>query len=236
MNGTPTVVNDVMAHRVVALRTGAVFKDIVQAMQEWRVSALPVLDDAGVVVGVVSEADLLAKEEFGDGDIGRYGQSAYLADVRKADAVTAGELMTAPAVTVRPDATLAHAARIMARSRVKRLPVVGHDGTLKGIVSRSDLLKVFLRDDEDIADEVRREIVVRLFGTHADAIRVDVQDGVVSLAGRVRETVLITLAARLARAVPGVVDVKCALTGPPRHPDLDPDLPDVPDTGRARTA
>ncbi|GHE14965.1 CBS domain-containing protein [Streptomyces alanosinicus] len=237
MNGTPTVVNDVMTHRVLALRTGAVFKDIVQAMQDWRVSALPVLDDKGVVVGVVSEADLLPKEQYGDGDIGRYGQLAHLADVRKADAVTAGDLMTAPAITVAPDATLAQAARIMAGSRVKRLPVVGRDGLLRGIVSRSDLLKVFLRDDEDIAEEVRREIVVRLFGRHADTIRVEVRDGVVSLAGRVRETLLITPAARLARAVPGVVDVKCALTGPPRHRDPGSDA----DAGRheadrARTA
>ncbi|MGQ5637874.1 MULTISPECIES: CBS domain-containing protein [unclassified Streptomyces] len=233
MNGNPAIVSDVMTSRVVALRTGAAFKDIVKAMREWRVSALPVLDDAGVVVGVVSEADLLPKEEYSDADIGRYGQKRDLAEVRKADAVTAGDLMTAPPVTVAPYTSLAHAARIMACHRVKRLPVVGHDGTLKGIVSRSDLLKVFLRDDKDIVEEVRREVVVRLFGTHTEAIRVDVRDGVVSLAGRVQETALIPLAARLARAVAGVVDVKCSLSGPRRHPDLDPDLPD---TDRARTA
>ncbi|MES4889680.1 CBS domain-containing protein [Streptomyces sp. NPDC096012] len=227
MNGTPTVVKDVMTRRVLALRIGAAFKDIVKAMHGWPASALPVLDDAGVVVGVVSEADLLPKEEYGDGDIGRYGQVSHLAEVRKADAVTAGELMTAPAVTVTPEASLAHAARIMARNRVKRLPVVGRDGTLKGIVSRSDLLKVFLRDDKDIAEEVRREVVVRLFGTHPRAIRVEVHDGVVTLAGRVHTTALIPLAARLARSVAGVVDVHCELAGPPRHPDLDPDLPDA---------
>ncbi|MGW3206066.1 CBS domain-containing protein [Streptomyces sp. NPDC001135] len=232
MNGTPTVVSDVMTHRVVALRTGAPFKDIVKVMREWRISALPVLNDVGVVVGVVSEADLLCKEEYGDGAVGRYGPAGRLADAGKADAVTAGELMTVPAVTVAPDAPLAHAARIMARTRVKRLPVVGRDGTLKGIVSRSDLLKVFLRDDVDIAGEVRREVVVRLFGPHTEAILVEVHDGVVTLAGRVRETPLIPLAARLARSVPGVVDVHCALVGRPRHPDLDPDLPEA---GRART-
>ncbi|ARP68613.1 hypothetical protein LK07_01205 [Streptomyces pluripotens] len=226
MNGTPALVNDVMTHRVVALRAGASFKDIVKAMREWRVSALPVLDSSGRVVGVVSEADLLPKEEYRDGDVGRYGQVQHLAEVRKANAVTAAELMTAPAMTVAPDATVGHAARIMARTRVKRLPVVGRDGTLKGIVSRSDLLKGFLRDDEDIAEEVRHEVVARLFGMHTEAIRVEVLDGVVTLAGRVRETVLIPLAARLARAVPGVVDVRCSLTGPRRHPDLAPDLPD----------
>ncbi|MER6073374.1 CBS domain-containing protein [Streptomyces sp. NPDC001817] len=227
MNGTPALVNDVMTHQVVALRAGAAFKDIVKVMREWQVSALPVLDDAGRVVGVVSECDLLAKEEYQDGGIGRYGQVRYPAGARKADAVTAAGLMTAPAVTVAPEATLAHAARLMARTGVKRLPVVGRDGTLRGIVSRSDLLKVFLRDDEDIAEEVRREVVVRLFGPHAVTVRVEVRDGVVTLAGGVRETALVPLAARLARAVPGVVDVHCALAGPPRRPDLDPDLPEA---------
>ncbi|MBV2357642.1 CBS domain-containing protein [Streptomyces sp. J2-1] len=234
MNGTTAVVNDVMTHRVVAMRTGAAFKDIVQTMQEWRVSALPVLDEDGRVVGIVSEADLLSKEEYGaEGDVGRYARVQHLAEVRKAVAVTAGELMTAPAVTVTPDATLARAARVMARRRVKRLPVVGPDGTLQGIVSRSDLLKVFLRDDSDIAEDVRCEVVARLFGAQAEAIRIEVRGGVVTLVGRVRETALIPLATRLVRAVEGVVDVQCALSGPPRHPDLDPDLPDPQRSARA---
>ncbi|OIJ95291.1 CBS domain-containing protein [Streptomyces monashensis] len=226
MTGTPPVVNDVMTRRVVALRTGAAFKDIVRTMQEWRVSALPVLDDGGRVVGVVSEADLLPKEELSERDLSRYGQVRRSVDVHKAHAVTAAELMTTPAITVAPDSTLAHAARVMARSRVKRLPVVGRNGTLKGIVSRSDLLKIFLRDDADIVEEVRREVVARLFGTYAQGVRVEVQDGVVTLTGRIHETALIPLATHLARTVAGVVDVHCALTGPPRHPDLDPDLPD----------
>ncbi|MET8765639.1 CBS domain-containing protein [Streptomyces sp. NPDC004658] len=226
MSGTPTVVNDVMTRRVVALRARAAFKDIVRTMQEWRVSALPVLDDSGRVVGIVSEADLLPKEEYGEGGSGHHGLVRHVADVVKGDAVTAGELMTAPAVTVAPDAPLAHAARVMAHTRVKRLPVVGHDGTLRGIVSRSDLLKVFLRDDADIAEEVRCEVVAPLLGAHAETVRIQVRDGVVTLTGRVRETAVIPLAARLARAVPGVVNVHCALTDPPRHPDLDPDLPD----------
>ncbi|MBJ6641623.1 CBS domain-containing protein [Streptomyces sp. DHE7-1] len=226
MNGTPTVVDDVMTRTVVALRTGAVFKEIVQAMQEWRVSALPVLDADGRVVGVVSEADLLPKEEYREGDPDRYAQGRHLADLRKADAVTAGELMTSPAVTVPPGATLAHAARVMARRGVKRLPVVGQDGTLQGVVSRSDLLKVFLRTDEDIAEDVHREVVVRLFGTGEAPVRVAVRDGVVTLTGRVHDVVLVPLATLLARSVPGVVDVRCALTGPRRHPHAGPELPE----------
>ncbi|MGZ0200684.1 CBS domain-containing protein [Streptomyces sp. RM1] len=227
MDGTPTVVGDVMTRRVLALRTGAGFKDIVQAMRDWRVGAVPVLDDAGQVVGVVSEADLLPKEEYRDSDLDRYARMRHLAELTKAEAATAERLMTTPAVTVAPDATLGQAARIMARARVKQLPVVGPDGTLLGIVSRSDLLKVFLRGDAEIADEVRRDVVAHLFGPEGAGIRVEVHDGVVTLGGRVRETSLVPLAARLVRAVPGVVDVRCALAGPPRQPDLDPDLPDA---------
>ncbi|MFI1363995.1 CBS domain-containing protein [Streptomyces griseochromogenes] len=225
MDGTATVVNDVMTHRVVALRTGAAFKDIVKAMGQWRVSALPVLDEAGRVVGVVSEADLLPKEEYRRDDPAPYGQTRRPADVRKAGAVTAVDLMTAPAVTVTPDTALAHAARLMVRNGLKRLPVVDQEGALKGIVSRADLLKVFLRADEDIAGEVRREVVLRLFGTRAEAVRIEVRDGVVTLTGRVRDTGLVPLAALLARAVEGVVDVRCALLGPPGHPNAEPDPP-----------
>ncbi|MEU2377243.1 CBS domain-containing protein [Streptomyces misionensis] len=227
MDGTPTVVGDVMTRRVLALRTGAGFKDIVQAMRDWRVGAVPVLDDAGQVVGVVSEADLLPKEEYRDSGLDRYARMRHLAELTKAEAATAERLMTTPAVTVAPDATLGQAARVMARAQIKQLPVVGPDGTLLGIVSRSDLLKVFLRGDAEIADEVRRDVVVHLFGPEGAGIRVEVHDGVVTLGGRVRETSLVPLAARLVRAVPGVVDVRCALAGPPRQPDLDPDLPDA---------
>ncbi|WP_405933226.1 CBS domain-containing protein [Streptomyces sp. NBC_00827] len=226
MHDTPHIVSDVMTRTVVALGRGATFKDIVKTMQQWKVSALPVLEGERRVVGVVSEADLLAKEEFRDGDPDRYTQLRRLSDLVKAGAVTAEELMTAPAVTVPAYASLAQAARIMARSKVKRLPVVDDEGRLKGIVSRSDLLKVFLRDDEEIAEEVRREVVAHLFPTPIVPIRVEVSDGVVTLAGRIRDTTLVPVAARLVRAVEGVVDVDCVLMGPPRRPDLDADFPD----------
>jgi len=225
MHGTPHIVSDVMTSTVVALAGGATFKDIVKTMQQWKVSALPVLDGDKRVIGIVSEADLLPKEEFRDSDPDRFTQLRRLSDLAKAGALTAEELMTAPAVTVPVNATLAQAARIMARRRVKRLPVIDDRGTLKGIVSRADLLKVFLRDDEDIAEEVRREVVAYLFPAPIEPIRVEVRNGVVTLTGRIRDTSLVPVAARLVRAVEGVVDVDCALMGARRHPDLDPDLP-----------
>ncbi|GHE60234.1 CBS domain-containing protein [Streptomyces capitiformicae] len=207
MHGTPHIVSDVMTHTVAAIGRGASFKEIVRMMQDWKVSALPVLEGEGRVVGVVSEADLLPKEEFRDSDPDRYTQLRRLPDLAKAGAVTAGELMTSPALTVHANATLAQAARTMAMAKVKRLPVVDDVGMLQGIVSRADLLKVFLREDEDIAQEVRREVVSYLFPASTSSARVAVRDGVVTLSGGVRDASLIPVAARLIRAVEGVVDV-----------------------------
>ncbi|WP_405820556.1 CBS domain-containing protein [Streptomyces sp. NBC_01390] len=122
MHGTPYVVDDVMTRTVVALRDAAEFKDIAKAMRHRRISALPVLDTDGRVVGVVSEADLLPKEAFRDQDPAD-PRTRHATGRAKARAVTAGELMSSPAVTVTADATLAQAARLLARHRVKRLPV-----------------------------------------------------------------------------------------------------------------
>ncbi|OLZ63181.1 hypothetical protein AV521_39985, partial [Streptomyces sp. IMTB 2501] len=172
------------------------------------VSALPVIEGEGRVVGVVSEADLLPKEELRDDPDAAYLQLRQPVDVAKAEAATAGDLMSSPAVTVRANATVAEAARIMARGGVKRLPVVDDAGLLQGIVSRADLLKVFLRDDKDIAEEVRREIVSYLFPLSSSAVQVEVEDGVVTLTGRIRDSALVPVAARLVRGVEGVVDVQ----------------------------
>ncbi|MFF7373183.1 CBS domain-containing protein [Streptomyces tricolor] len=207
MYGTPHIVSDVMTHTVAAVGRRAPFKEIVRLMHDWQVSALPVIEGEGRVVGVVSEADLLPKEaQRDDPDSGRLRPRPPAA-LAKADALTAGDLMSSPAVTVRANATLAEAAHAMARARVKRLPVVDATGLLTGIVSRADLLKVFLRDDEDIAEEVRREIASYLFPPPSSVVHVDVHDGVVTLTGRVRDTALVPAAARLVRAVEGVVDV-----------------------------
>lgn len=207
MYGTPYIVSDVMTHTVAAVGRRAPFKEIVQLMRDWRVSALPVLEGEGRVVGVVSEADLLPKEEFRDTPEEGYARLRRPSDVAKADALTADDLMSSPAVTVRPGATLAEAAHLMARAGVKRLPVVDEVGLLEGVVSRADLLKVFLRGDEEIAEQVRHEVVSELFPAPGSALHVEVEDGVVTLVGRVRDPDLVPVAARLVRAVEGVVDV-----------------------------
>ncbi|WP_197287635.1 CBS domain-containing protein [Streptomyces apocyni] len=203
-----------MTSTVVAVGLDAQFKEIVAAMKEWQVTAVPVLEGEGRVVGVLSEADLLNKEELRDKEPTMIGQMERLADYAKAGAVTARDLMSSPAVTVSAGATLPQAARLMAEHRVKRLPVVDEQGILKGIVSRSDLLKVFLRTDEDLAAEVRREVVDRFFPVSRGGIRVAVEKGCVTLTGSVRDETLLPVAERLTRAVEGVVDVRCDLIAP----------------------
>lgn len=225
MYGSPKTVHDVMTRTVAALAGGAAFKDIARTMRQWDVSALPVLDGEGRVIGVVSEADLLHKEEVRDSDLPPAAQ-LHRRGPEKAAAVTATELMTAPAVTVHAGDPLARAARIMARHRVKRLPVVDGAGVLTGIVSRSDLLKVFLRDDDDIAEEIRRDAIGGRFPVSLEFVRVDVRDGVATLTGHVPDTSLVPLAVRLVRSVEGVVDVHCEVSGPHRRPALDPDFLD----------
>ncbi|MEU6244089.1 CBS domain-containing protein [Streptomyces sp. NPDC047024] len=201
-----------MTRAVVAVGGGTLFRDMVERLEQWKVGALPVLEGDGRVIGVVSEADLLPKEEFRDGEPDRLTQLRRMADLAKAGAVTAGELMSTPAVTVHADATLPEAARIMAVKGVKRLPVIDAQGALVGVVSRGDLLKVFLRSDAELADEIRRSVVDVLFPAPVEPVHVMVADGVATLTGCVRDAERIELAARMTRGVEGVVGVDCRLT------------------------
>ncbi|MET8451814.1 CBS domain-containing protein [Streptomyces sp. NPDC005209] len=212
MHSSPHHVSDVMTRAVVAVGREALFKDIVERMSEGKVSALPVLEGDGRVIGVVSEADLLPKEEFRDSDPDRFTQQRRMSDLVKAGALTAEELMSAPAVTVHADAALAEAARIMAIRNVKRLPVVNAEGVLEGVVSRGDLLKVFLRPDNDLADEIRRDVVDVLFPAPVEPVHIMVTEGVARLTGRVPDATRIPLAVRLVRGIEGVVGVDCRLT------------------------
>lgn len=211
MTSTPYTVADVMTTKVIAVTPSTGFKDIAAAIERWKVTALPVVEGEGRVVGVVSEADLLPKEEFHEHRPGLIEQMRRLGDTAKAGSTHAEDLMTTPAVTIRPDATLPQAARLMAERHIKRLPVVDADGTLKGIVSRADLLRVFLRSDDDLAAEIRHSIVEHLFPISRNAVKVTVTQGVATLTGQVRDGHLIPVAERLTRGVEGIVDVHCRL-------------------------
>lgn len=201
-------VRDVMTTKVVAVKRTADFKQIVSVLRQCRVSACPVVNDAGKVVGVVSEADLLYKAADASAPAGLIRLRWKLGEESKVTAVTADRLMTSPAVTIHPGASLVVAARVMQDRRLKRLPVVGAGGELIGIVSRSDVLSVYERPDRDIQDEVVSDIIGREFGLDPADFEVTVTSGIVTVVGVVqREDTALELLARI-RHADGVVGVR----------------------------
>jgi len=176
-----STVKDVMTISVIWVKKDATFREMAVALRENRVSAFPVIDDDGKVVGVVSEADMLTKEAMAD--TGVLDGLLHRRDQIKARGVTAGDLMTAPVVTVAPEDTVEHAARLMYDRRVKRLPVTDANGHLVGIVSRADVLAVFDRTDEAIRQEITDEVLRRDLVVDPRTFEVTVSDGVVTLAG-----------------------------------------------------
>jgi CBS domain-containing protein len=203
-----------MTREVVTVNEETPFKAIVALLADCNLSALPVLDGDGRVVGIVSEADLMLKEEFPDGPReARLFEGRRRREARaKAAGAMAVELMTSPAITIGPDASIAEAARLLHRHQIKRLPVVDPAGPLLGIVSRADLLKVFLRSDADIATEVRQEVLLRALWVDPDTVVVEIRDGAVTLTGQLERKSLIPIAVSLVRGLDGVVDVVDRLT------------------------
>jgi CBS-domain-containing membrane protein len=215
MNAT---VRDVMTTTVVAVRRDATFKEMAATLRRYRVSALPVIDDAGRVIGVVSEADLLAKEALADPGV--VAEVLHHKDVRKAEGLTAGDLMTRPPVTASPGDPVEQAARMMHFMRVKRLPVVDSGGQLVGIVSRSDVLAVFDRPDEDIRKDIVDTMLLHEFLIDPRQFSVTVEAGVVTMEGCPETAALGHALVRKARHVPGVVAVRDRLTYPDTYPAL----------------
>jgi CBS domain-containing protein len=203
----PTV-SHVMTRGVVTVDALAPFKEVVRLMQEHRVSALPVVDTDGVLVGIVSEGDLILKEDPELGGGGHLFESRrHAKDRSKAAGKSAYELMSTPVISVAPDASLGEAARKMHRAEVKRLPVVDAHGHLVGIVSRADLLRVFLREDAEIALEIRDDVIRRTLWIDPDTIRIVVREGVVTMQGQIERRSLLPILERLVASIEGVVAV-----------------------------
>ena len=211
-----TCVKDVMTTQVVAVRRGATFKEMAATLRRFRVSAFPVVDEEEKVIGVVSEADLLAKEALADPGV--IDGLLHHRDVQKAEGLTAGDLMTHPAVTIGPDETVEHAARIMYTLRIKRLPVVNAGGGLVGLITRTDLLAVYDRSDEEIREDILDDVILREFLEDPRQFSVTVQDGVVTLQGSPETTALGRDIVRKVRHVPGVVAVRDRLSYPDDNP------------------
>ena len=215
------VVKDVMTSQVIWVEQDTPFAAIAAALRQFRVSAFPVLNDKGEVIGVVSESDLLAKQALGCGDGEVPGMITGIVrhkQLEKARAVTAADLMTSPAITVDPDDTVEHAARLMYLRGVKRLPVVDAENHLAGIVSRTDVLTVYSRPDAEIGEEIRAGILLPESAGDPATFDAAVVDGVVTLTGRPRTREQGQEIAYRARHVQGVVAVRDRLEYPPEEP------------------
>jgi CBS-domain-containing membrane protein len=201
-------VDDVMTTAVVSVDQTATYRSMVDMLIGNRVSAVPVVDAYLRVTGVVSEADLLRKIEYAGDEAPRLFESRrHRGDRVKAQGRTAADLMSAPAVTVLSGTSIAAAARKMDDEKVKRLPVVDDLGRLTGIVTRGDLLKVHLRPDDEIRADIESSVLRGLLAGRVGTVAVTVDDGAVTLDGRVELWSSAHEAARLTRQVPGVVEV-----------------------------
>jgi CBS-domain-containing membrane protein len=201
-------VRDMMTAEVVTVGPQTPLKHVANLLVEHGISGLPVVDDAGSVVGVVSEADFLEKEgaegapRTGFPWVEFFSGKHQTAQIQRAGARLAGEAMTSPAMTIRPDEPLRHAAAIMSRRLVDRLPVV-EDGRLVGIITRADLVRVFARTD----DELRQQVIKALRAVDGLTV-VGVRDGVVELAGTVQSEALMAAVRSLVEHLDGVVGVE----------------------------
>jgi len=211
-------VRDVMTTKVITVDRITPYKEIAELLAKHKINSVPVLMLGRHVAGVVSEADLLIAQQKRE----RAAQAAAgggLHLTHRHDAhqgLTAEALMSSPAITIIPEASLSTAARLMNDHNLKSLPVVKPDGTLAGIVSRSDLLSVFLRSDEDIAGEVR-DLLSKVLLTGPEAVSVRVHNGVVILTGQPAagtDPGLVPVAVRLIWDIAGVVDVSEKIGAP----------------------
>ncbi|MGW2786145.1 CBS domain-containing protein [Streptomyces populi] len=223
------IVGQVMTSEVVGAHREMSFKDVARLLDRYRISGLPVVDDDDKVVGVISETDLLRLQAArpGRGGVrrgwlpslrrtpcrpGRTARGATAARPRGARTTTVEQLMSTPAITVHPEQRVADAARVMERHRVERLPVVDEEDRLIGIATRRDLLRVFLRTDEEIRREVADDVLAHALSLPPHAVTVSVRDGVVTLEGRLQHRSQIPEAIRLTWRVDGVVGVMSGLT------------------------
>ncbi|MEU5208711.1 CBS domain-containing protein [Streptomyces sp. NPDC020742] len=182
-------VADLMTPHAVVVQPGTPFREIARLLDEYDITAVPVIDPDERPVGVVSEADLLRRQ------------------IEKAGPSTAEAIMTSPAVVARPEWSAIRAARTMEEKKIKRLPVVDDAGRLIGVISRSDLVQLFLRRDRAIQEEILEDVLTRTLGVAPSAVTVEVAEGTVTLSGTLGRRSLVTIALRLCESVDGVVEV-----------------------------
>ncbi|MCD0484498.1 CBS domain-containing protein [Streptacidiphilus sp. ASG 303] len=201
-------VGELMTSGVVRAHPDTPFKEFAQLLERNDVTAVPVVDEEDRPLGVVSEADLLRHAAAGEDPAGLLPPARLSPRERaRSEALTGQGLMSSPAVCARPEWTVVEAARLMEGKRLKRLPVVDEAGRLIGIVSRSDLLRVFLRSDRAIHEEIRHEVLDGTLGLYPDSVDVQVHEGQVTLSGVLERHSQQQALVRLCRGVDGVVAV-----------------------------
>lgn len=228
-------VRDVMTTSVVSVHGSAPIREVAQAFIDNEVSGVPVVDVNGAVLGVISEGDLLVKAQGRDAI--RHRRLARLlgeskesrAQLAKLGAVTAGEAMTSPAVTIASARPIHEAAAVMTARGVNRLPVVD-EGHLVGIISRADLVRAYVRSDDELAATIREDVILRILWLDPALFTVGVKDGVVSISGRVERRSTAEMIDHAVRMVPGVIDVHASVSwwmddGTPERAGLEPAFP-----------
>ena len=206
------VVDDLMTRDVTTVQEDTPFKEIAGILTEQEISALPVLDSSGRLVGLVSEADLIRKEAAQADPEGRGPMPRSASEFEPGvAAATARDVMSAPVRTAHSGWSVVEAARAMRDHHVKRLPVVDDTDRVVGIVSRRDLLRVFLRSDRAIREEIEYDVLRETLALDPGTVQVHVVDGVVSLDGKVPRGSLVPVVERLCRGVDGVVGLDSRL-------------------------
>jgi CBS domain-containing protein len=230
-------VRDVMTREVVSVPPHMRLKDLAQLLVERRISGAPVVDESGEVVGVVSEADLVAKQ------VGRplgqrtpldwiFGERPSAWELRQRAATTVGQAMTAPVITVDADRPLREAAALMVDRGVNRLPVTDA-GQLVGMVTRADLVRGYLMRDDEILRIVRDDVIGHTMWLNPEELRVEVREGLVRIAGTVDRRSTATILEKLIRIVEGVDGVANDLTWEFDDTVLEPAEPEDPQPGAA---
>jgi CBS domain-containing protein len=206
-------VRDIMTTDPFKVTGNTHLKEAARLMVRHRVSGLPVVDEAGKLIGILSEGDFIRREAGRDRPQGVSLLDAVFGEgeLQPVGAETVAEIMTRSVVTITPEATVGEAARVMGRRSVKRLPVVDLEGELVGIVSRSDIVGAFTKPDDVIEDEVREDLIRRLLFLDPELVRVSVDDGVVTLEGELENRTEAHLLEELSRRIAGVVRVESRL-------------------------
>jgi len=206
-------VRDIMTTDPVKVTGDTRLKEAARLMVRHRVSGLPVVDESGKLIGILSEGDFIRREAGRDRPHGVSLLDAVFGEgeLQPVGAETVAEIMTRSVVTITPEATVGEAARVMGRRSVKRLPVVDLEGELIGIVSRADVVGAFTKPDDVIEDEVREDLIRRLLFLDPEMVEVSVSDGVVTLEGELENRTEAHLLEELSRRIAGVVRVDSRL-------------------------